>query len=209
MIFTLGVIGTAGRKEDKPRLTSAHFDRMANGTILLMSKLGISQDDLYLVSGGAAWADHVVVQLVLMGVCSPSHLTVYLPATLTDGHYTGLGDSAVKTASTANYYHGLFSQTIQRSSMSELAEMEKMGATLIPGNGSFHARNADVARACNDGALLAFTFGSEFTKQPPWSIREFPSSTKAKDAGLKDGGTAHTFDVSKAPRKFHCRLGDM
>jgi hypothetical protein len=205
---TLAIIGTAGRKEDKTRLTLDHYERMVPGILLLINHLKLDHKDLHLVSGGAAWADHVAVTFkILMGIPS-EQLTLYLPATLGKDGYYGSTERAQKTADTANYYHREFSRVIQRDTLGELLAERSRGCNLIDGNGSFHARNADVAKSTGtDGLLVAFTFGDDLSDQRPWTGLEFPADTTAEQAGLKDGGTAHTFNLAKCS-KWHFRLGD-
>lgn len=208
MTYTsLAIIGTAGRKEDQDKLIGENYQRMVEASIKLMIHLKIDPQNLTLVSGGAAWSDHVVVTLALMGVVPYEKVTIHLPAELTEGGFEGDNEWSSKVASTANYYHKLFSRKVGISSISELVRIRDLGATLIVDKGGFKSRNTKVANAVSgNGILLAYTFGNGLTDQDPWTIRSFNPDVTADQAGLKDGGTADTFNKCKS-RKFHCRLG--
>lgn len=208
MTYTkLAIIGTAGRKEDQDRLIGENYQRMVEASIKLITHLTIDPTNLTLVSGGAAWSDHVVVTLALIGVVPYENVIIHLPAELTEGGYTGDNEWSIKVARTANYYHKLFSRKVGIASISELVSIRNKGAQFLVDKGGFKSRNTKVANAVSDnGVLLAYTFGNGLTDQLPWTIRSFSPDTNADAAGLKDGGTADTFNKTKV-RKFHCLLG--
>lgn len=207
---TLAIIGTAGRKEDQKLLTEGHYNRMVGAAVTLIKNLGVEGKDLKLVSGGAAWADHVAVSLVQWDIIPPENLTLFLPALLGPNGYEGNEleyRGSTKTADTANYYHILFSNRLGRDTREELRTVRNQGATFHTVMTGFHARNAMVAKEVTpDGNLLAFTFGGPNSDQQPWTVRRFIPTTKADDAGLKDGGTAHTWNNSKC-FKWHAKIG--
>jgi len=204
----LGIIGTAGRREDQGLLGPYHFDRMVKAVVTLMDRLSLDPKTVKVVSGGAAWADHVAVTLALDHIIEPENLTLFIPVPLEYYGYEGPQDHAVykKQGETANYYHKLFSRTIGRDSIKEIHTAVKWGASLRDDVMGFMPRNSLVAKACQHGHLLAFTAGAPDTTQPEWTIRSFPPDTKADKAHLKDGGTAHTWNLANA-QKHHARLG--
>lgn len=209
MTYTkLAIIGTAGRKEDSDRLKADHYQRMVESSIKLMTYLNIDPRNLSLISGGAAWADHIVVSLAIMGVVDYKDVTIYIPASLEESGYTGTNEWENKVASTANYYHTEFYKKVGSRSIEELNFIRSKGSLLDSSKKGFKTRNTSVANSVKDnGILLAYTFGNGITDQLPWTIRSFDPGTNADAAGLKDGGTADTWN--KCPtRKFHCRLGD-
>lgn len=210
MTYTsLAVIGTAGRKDDRGRLTAGHYARMVQGVETLIAHLKLNTSTIQLISGGAAWADHVVVSLALNGIIDPTRLLLFLPTELSDYGYRGTDEASDKTASTCNFYHQNFSKIIGRSSIDELLEVRRRGAVCNTDGGGFHARNAMVAKSVNpDGVLIAYTFGDDSSGQVPWTARVFEGSVTAQYAGLKDGGTAHTFGLAKC-LKYHGRLGPL
>jgi len=68
----IAVIGTAGRNEDGQKLSKEKFFEM----VALVSKLKDAKEAT-LVSGGAAWADHIAVVVFLLGNCKS--LSLHLP----------------------------------------------------------------------------------------------------------------------------------
>lgn len=204
---SLAIIGTAGRKEDRKILTNAHYERMYQAVKTLLIHLDVDLKTIKVFSGGAAWADHLVVTLGMNNVVRVENITLYLPSLLTLGGYDGDNEWSKRTANTANFYHELFSQVTQIQSIQELNLLRSQGATLIDGTGDFKARNTKVAKSLDqDGILLAFTFGAPDSSQPEWTIRQFDCGIKAEEAGLKDGGSADTWNKSICS-KFHCRIG--
>jgi hypothetical protein len=101
---TLGVIGTAGRKE---RMTKEHFVFMVERTkkAIAAIKQATGAEAVRLVSGGAAWSDHVAVSLFMAGEVDA--ISLHLGAQLEGNAFT------VKQANDAgdvmNKYHRQFS----------------------------------------------------------------------------------------------------
>lgn len=206
----LAIVGTAGRGSDKDKLSHLVWDRMVRSTTTFILSKGIDPLNLELVSGGAAWADHLVVTLARLGAVSFSDVTLYLPTTLTKDGFVGESEWAKKTANTCNYYHRLFSSVTGVRSIDDLNLLQDNGANVVTNpSGNFKARNTDVAKFVgDDGHLLAYTFGSDDSTQPPWTVRSFAKGTKADIAGLKDGGTADTFNKCNA-HLHHARLAQI
>jgi hypothetical protein len=177
----IAIIGTAGRDKTKP-MSKALWEWMladARKRIPLNS---------HLVSGGAAWADHVAVALFLEGHAST--LTLHLPAPLSPERFIGPRGSS---ASAANYYHQLFSNTIGENTIQQVytcCTKENCDGSFeeaVPGYGGMFARNLKVARDCDFG-MLAYTFG--------------------EGAVPADGGTKDTWDKAtcEPSRKVHVSL---
>lgn len=59
----LAIIGTAGRGTDAAKLSGPLYDAMYRRTLDAMKAWGVRD----LVSGGAAWADHLAVRAFLEG----------------------------------------------------------------------------------------------------------------------------------------------
>ena len=193
---TLAIIGTAGRKDDASRLTLAHYRAMCVLAKQIMADHGATK----LISGGAAWADHVAVTIALEGAIPLPDLTLYLPAPFSR---TAGFDRRSKDGSTAVYYHQTFKTRTRINYVHDFDKAIEGGAVVKVNLDGFFARNAEVAAAAD--IVLAFTFG----KGAPWLPAVFPAGTRASEAGLKDGGTAHTFDRSRAACKIHVTLGDI
>lgn len=192
---TLGIIGTAGRKgkdfDDFAHLTAEMFRQMCNIAIDLCLELRIDG----LVSGGAAWADHVAVDLSLNMVVDPGQTTLMLPEVYVGRKYKDSGYGS--TGGTANYYHRRFSQ---KMGYDTLAQIGQCHAVLEYKSGAnFFSRNTDIAKSCD--YLLAFTFG----RGPYLTPVAHDATVSAADAGLKDGGTADTWKKALCP-KWHVNL---
>jgi len=145
--------------------------KKARGVITELWKL--KWNNVQLVSGGAAWADHVAVSLFLM--YQPKvELQLYLPCEW-DGEARTFVDDGTRNwrtnpGGTANSYHRRFSDRMGKETLHGIDSAFNLGATkqVIPG---FKARNAGPA---SSDYLLAFT----------WGEGDVP----------KDGGTKDTWD---------------
>ena len=147
----IAVIGTAGRDRSKP-MTPALWAAMvqdAKGRI----PIGAS-----LVSGGAAWADHLAVELFLIGHASSLRLHLPAPFSTCDAFAGGYGTAG----GAANFYHQTFSKTTGKMSIREIATACHKRATFTmqpetPGMSAFFARNKRVAAEAR--ACFAYTWG--------------------------------------------------
>lgn len=131
----------------------------------------------HLVSGGAAWADHLAVAMYMSGAVD--NLTLHLPAPFDGTKFIGPEKSA---ASAANYYHQKFSRILGVNTLNEIAQVIAGGASvtyepIAHGYGGLFTRNKKVAKA--DG-MVAYTFG----------IGDVPA----------DGGTKDTWDQCRGNR---------
>jgi hypothetical protein len=195
----IAIIGTAGRKEDGNKLSAQLYHKMVEDAMFQIESLRIQlfcapdEFKMDLVSGGAAWADHIAVSLFLKEVANS--LTLYFPCdwaeykgvNIKDGGYLGLYDNNNRSGSIANYYHWKFSKVVAPDSelpkWQTLHEIQKAiykGAKFHEVPGGFHARNIFVGQV---DVILAYTFGSGNVP--------------------KDGGTKHTWDNSSAQIKIH------
>ena len=109
-----------------------------------------------LISGGAAWADHLPEHTVLEGGSAAPELS--LPAPF-EGRFIGPGGSS---ASAANYYHDRFSAVIGQDTLRQIGMAIDKGAVVhaqpaMAGYRGMFARNTLVARAAD--SALAYTFG--------------------------------------------------
>ena len=143
-----------------------------------------------LISGGAAWADHVAVSMFILG--NSDGLILELPCELTDtGRFvdTGVRDFKKNPGGTANYYHELFSKKVGFDSFDHLKRTKEYAeCTTSVGNGFFE-RNSKIAESAD--YCIALTFGN--------------------GAELKDGGTADTmkkFLKKGSGKSFHVDLND-
>lgn len=179
---SVAIIGTAGR-DRRPEYTKKLWHAMLSDAAGRFD----SEKEYRLVSGGAAWADHIAVELFL---ARPDmfELSLFLPAPLDDnGIYQGDRASA---GSTSNWYHELFTEKVGIDGRKQILEAEALGASVFyepvqPGMAAFFVRNKKVADASQ--ACLAYTWGEG--KEPA------------------DGGTKHTWSLITTGRKVHVPLG--
>lgn len=185
----IGIIGTAGRKDDGPKLTQEVWRYMCEQTEVLLKQYPDSQ----LVSGGAAYADHIAVEMFRTGYTSK--LQLHLPAPFREGRFLGEYGS---DGATANYYHDLMSKRIGIKSLQDIESAKQHGAEFYFYSG-FKERNLVVGQV---DLLCAFTFGTHSSI----NTQNDPGWKSPSVAGLKDGGTAHTREHSTALTKIHCCL---
>lgn len=189
----VGIIGTAGRKEAAAHLNHAVYVRMLEDARRRIQEIQPNPELVELVSGGAAWADHLAVVLFLHGVAG--HLRLFLPTVLrADGTYLERGGNwRENPGSTANYYHRQFTAKICSAypgngwtSHGDLAAVQgRSGAAFEVGDG-FLARNQMLARYVGTGHLLAYTFG----------LGDCPI----------DGGTQHTWQTAVLADRQHISI---
>ncbi|EFA74508.1 hypothetical protein PPL_00006 [Heterostelium album PN500] len=172
-MVTLSIIGTAGRDKTK-KLTLDHFNYMHyiveqfidNNNLLDKEQKSEQKDtkSLTLVSGGAAWADHVAVDFFLKKSeiydNDTLKLILYLPCKIViqDGEHryydSGSKDWRVNPGKMSNTYHKAFGSVIGRDTIKEIVDTK---ATLDTTSKGFHARNTKVSKS---DYIIAFTFGA-------------------------------------------------
>ena len=109
----LAIIGTAGRDNTRP-FTALLWESMCAHAADHVKTHGVDA----LVSGGAAWADHLAVHLFRTGAVRS--LWLHLPAPMKDRQFmSGRYGSA---GAAANYYHGRFGRVIGRRTVEDIVE---------------------------------------------------------------------------------------
>lgn len=160
----IGIIGTAGRKEDAEKLNLQKFQQMKAAVLSIIAPH--TSKPITFVSGGAAVADHIAVQLFL--ALPNTKLRLHLPAEydVAQHKYVEEPGKMFAPGNIANYYHKQFWKRCQQASQDELCRAISRGAqvTATPG---FKQRNTRVASEAD--LMIALTFGEK--------------------AMLKDGGT--------------------
>lgn len=182
----IAIIGTAGRKEDAPKMHPDLYSLMIRQVSDNLSDIFSKnpKEEVTLVSGGAAWADHVAVWTYLND--GRVGLELHLPAVY-DMRFERYqeGSDFQNPGRVSNYYHKLFSKVIfdnEHETLAQIAGAIKAKAVVKTGGG-FKERNIEVGKA---DIIWAFTWG--------------------EGAVPKEGGTKHTWDNSKAPIKIHYPL---
>jgi len=179
----IAIIGTAGRKADGNKLNKELYGKMFHAAQKIIG--GWNLTDITLVSGGAAWADHIAVSLYLakfMNCKLELHLPCPFDVQNTRFYDTGVVDFRTNPGGTANYYHRQFSQKMGGSTLTSMARILPDIRVFDNYKGLFD-RNNGVARV---DYMIAFTFG----------YGQIP----------KDGGTKNTWNLSKRSTKFHQSL---
>ena len=171
---TFAIVGSAGRKDDASRLSKNHFEAMCECSRQLLQQFNESDYNVNtLVSGGAAWADHVAVKLFLNKEIPKLKLFLPCPYLTEARQYdpTPIVSTEQKKwapGEIANVYHNKFTRKVGFNSLTDILLAMEQGAEIYVAKG-FYARNALVAQS---DIILAMTFGDH-----EW---------------VKDGGTAHT-----------------
>jgi len=158
-MINIGIIGTAGRKDDYYKLNyHTYFSAMEKVLELIMHKCNrdVGKNDVCLISGGAAWADHIAVLAYLAQPDLPFKvfLKLHLPCEFSkeDCQFVSSKDGL-----TANYYHDKFSLKLNTDSLKQIQMSINNGAKTVNG-GSFKSRNTEVAK--DSDVLIALTFGN-------------------------------------------------
>mgnify|MGYP000879350174 FL=1 len=188
--MNIAIIGTAGRDDDGINLREQSFGEM----FLVVNKITRTLSEgkpFNLVSGGAAWADHLAVFSFILGY--PEKLFLELPCELTaEGKFIDTGERDFRTnpGGTSNHYHELFSKKVRFDSFSQLRSAAKKPNCIITAGGGFFERNSSIANKADHCIALTFGNGPE----------------------LKDGGTMDTmkkFQKRAIGKTFHIDLHNM
>jgi hypothetical protein len=179
----VGVIGTAGRN-CLDRLNADVYDKMAlDFENILRNIREVENKSIELVSGGAAWVDHLAVRIYLEDIVSVESIHLYLPCKFY--LLNSCFDCYSQEGKTLNFYHGKFSSIIieedldffySRKQLSMVIDNES-NYTVISG---FKNRNIEVGKV---DLLVAYTFG--------------------KNVPLSGSGTWHCWKNSIAKKKIH------
>lgn len=150
----VGIIGTSGRQGLHQQLSEELFeDMLVRARQLIVDEWQLKPAQVELVSGGAAWADHVAVRLFASKEFAG--LTLHLPTRWDP--VTRRFTESNKTGQTANYYHRLFSDTLHIDSWAELQAAMTEGAKVLDHYDGFFDRNNGVTRV---DYMMAFTLAT-------------------------------------------------
>lgn len=179
----VAIIGFAGGHCTAP-LSPALFERMvARAEAIIRDEFGLDVGAVELVSGGAAWGDHVAVTLFLRHTMPA--LTIYAPCEW-DGDTGRFVDNGrgpgwkENPAHYANKLHANFATITALRPADDMLDAVARGATIHAGRG-FHARNTSIADAATH--MIAFS--------------------RADGAAPERGGTRDTWNKCSAAHKVH------
>ena len=173
-MIKLALIGTAGRKTDGGKLNRNLYQKILED---VKHRLEIIREPIHLLSGGAAYMDHLAVLAYLRNFPNVKSFEIFFPCKWDEGFEEN------KTGGISKYYHEKFSLKMGGTKTTSIEQIQKAidkGATYTEGKG-FHARNIPVGNA---DYILAYSFGDSLYEP-------------------KDGGTNHTWKQSKAEIKIH------
>ena len=137
-------------------MTKQLFDGMlAEAERIVTQQLKLDWEDIALVSGGAAWSDHVAVQLYFLHGCD---LMLYFPCGWDDKTMRFVDSGGSSPGRSANRYHTAFSSSTGYNSLRDIQLAMLTGAVVDTSRRGFHARNTAIAEHCD--ILIAFSWGA-------------------------------------------------
>jgi hypothetical protein len=197
----LAVVGTSGRQEAGARLVADDFSAMVDRVSRTVRPTDV------LISGGAAWADHVAVQLFLDG--KVGGLVLHLPGELMMSEVPGEtprmqfdNGGFMTSGSTANLYHDQFATALGLQPGDTIAQLQQAidkGAVVTFGNGASPTRSSDAEI-------------SSFIARNRWIAQDATSgmitlSFDPTPNGPNDGGSGHAVREHKRwnpdAKQFH------
>jgi len=190
--LSLSIVGTCGRGEDYDKLNLSKYEEMYRVADKLIEYINSKSPTplTHLVSGGAAFSDHLAVRLYLNNRIP--NLKLYLPCAYENGEFTD-DDIFGRIASTANWYHSQFEKETGQNSLKEIQLAIDKGADVTVING-FKNRNTYVSMS---HYILAMTFGEK---------------DKVKDGGTWDTINKYLYRIkeeSLTDNSFHYNLNEM
>jgi hypothetical protein len=183
-MINVAIIGTAGRdKTVSKEMTSELFTKMIKKSKdIIENTFHLDPSTVILVSGGAAWSDHIVIKLFMENYISNGLL--YLPAQWDSNNKKYAEDTSCGKIS--NYYHKMFSNKIKTNTLEEIDSCIKNGLMIDVQFPGFFQRNSEIAKS---DYLIAFS----------WSDLDYPTT----------GGTADTWKKTKTINKIHIPLNNL
>ena len=181
-MIRLAIIGTAGRKPNQRQILSwDHMQWMAD-TVKCYIEFVLEKptNEIILVSGGSAWADHVAVRLYLEG--NFGGLELYLPANFSKIHKKY---EPTREGKILNWLHYTCEIRSGINGLEELCQVMSDPKVEIIIRKGFSQRNTLVSQ--NNDHLIAFTF--------------------AKSEPI-EGGTYDTWKKTNHINKIHFSLKD-
>lgn len=198
----LGVIGSAGRRDDAERMTGALFEVMLEETKSLIELLAIEHVKIdCLVSGGAAWADQCAVTLFLLKHVPRLELCLPAPFNSKTSVFVETHGRRTDPGRILNYYHLRFSEKVgfnSRHALGWALETPGCHVEMAPG---FKERNALVAAKAD--ILLAMTFGEGPRVKPGGT-----ADTVARFLAKPGPGAAYHLDLGRELCYANARVGD-
>lgn len=167
MTTTIGIIGTAGSRNDMKYFNKESFEKL----VKYIEKKIIWDEDIELWSGGSSGIDHICVILALKYKCK---VKLFLPSKFENESFYDNGEYSYtkNTGKQLNQLHKKFSQKVDINSLEQINTLIHQNNCEIKVYNGFHRRNDEVAKA---DIILAITES------------DIPD----------DGGTKYTWDKAK------------
>lgn len=190
--ISVSIIGSASAKgvlSNEKLLTQKTWEVLCSTTEQhINNQISHDWSKIHLVSGGAAWCDHIAVFLYLKH--PESKLTLHFPCKWDTNKKqfidNGLYHWAKNPGRTANSYHLSFQKKIKENTLEQIHDAIGQGAIVCDHYKGFHDRNLIVGQSQH---LIAFSF----------STGDIPS----------DGGTLHTWKQSKSAHKTYYSISSL
>jgi|688.fasta_scaffold1071164_1 hypothetical protein len=158
----VSIIGSAGRKEDANFITKELYEKLLEKVeYVILTEWKLDYKNITLVSGGAAFCDHLAVSLFNKYPDTFKGLIEYIPCKIVfeKNMYedTGVYDWRSNPGNTTNYYHKNFSKRVGFDSLKQLCELSSNNKVVFDTEEKgFHSRNTQVAKS---DYMIAITRG--------------------------------------------------
>ncbi len=184
----ISIVGTSGRGNIINNLTKDLFNKMViytdNHISNYLKENNLDWKNVELISGGAAWSDHIAVKIYKNHLTSS--LNIYIPCKWNNDkkQYEDNGkDWRINPGKSSNNYHNKFSKKMEYNTLKELDELKSCFNDDYFG---FHKRDSIVAK-CD--IMIAFTFSN--SSEP------------------ESGGTKFTWSKCKTSLKYHISINNL
>lgn len=151
MIPVVAIVGSSGRNEEEKLFTD---DKLYHKMVDKAQSVIVNEFKLKkfaLVSGGAAWSDHVAVSLFLMEGAPCLELNLHLPCKFENDQFENSREGII-----ANELHRVFSKKIGHHSLKEIQEARSKAACQLHTHSGFLASNTEIAQSAD--YLIAFSW---------------------------------------------------
>ena len=134
----ISIIGSACRNGTHNKIRSNLYYNLCNKAIQKINEINNKNNKkIIVVSGGAAFCDHIAITLYLYNYIN--ELILYLPSSWNNNKY-----SDTKCGNISNYYHNLFSEKVGFNSLEQIQQSINKGAHIYNYN-NFYLRNKQIA----------------------------------------------------------------
>jgi len=181
-VSTVSIIGTCGRSNKELLNLNVYNKMIERAKYIIEKEFKLDPKNIMLVSGGAAWSDHIVISLYLENYVNQAKL--YLPTefdNITKKYKEN--NSKYDAGRVSNYYHKLFSDKTKINSLAQIGDSISKGIIIDNSENGFKNRNTKVAES---DYMIAFSFSD--SNEPT------------------DGGTYDTWTKSKSKNKKHVSI---